>query len=112
MSLRFLRMAIAIAVVTSPACVVKLTDKNSPLVNGGVTGAAANCAAITPTPHAAVGTGPAEALDRLEPFVGGAGLGEHLHVGAVIDQQSRARANDRQRIDEDDPQATAGGRAG
>ncbi|MBS2011900.1 MAG: hypothetical protein JST00_03345 [Deltaproteobacteria bacterium] len=35
-------------VAAAPGCVLRLNDKNEPLPNGGVTGPAANCAAITP----------------------------------------------------------------
>ncbi|HVH44958.1 MAG TPA: hypothetical protein VM925_21540, partial [Labilithrix sp.] len=41
--------------VLLPACVVRLTDRNSPEVNGGVTGPAADCSTVTPEPKGAPG---------------------------------------------------------
>jgi lysophospholipase L1-like esterase len=58
--LRFVRTAIAITALAAPACVVKLSDRNSPLPNGGVTGPHADCSQVTPVPGSSVGTGPAE----------------------------------------------------
>lgn len=47
------------------ACVIKLSDKNAPLPNGGVTGPAADCTQLTPLPPGGPGTG-----DAKEKFVG------------------------------------------
>ena len=54
--------------------------------------------------HDARAPDPADDLDRLG---GGAGLGQHLHVGTVVDQQREAGAHDRQRIDEHDAESAA-----
>jgi lysophospholipase L1-like esterase len=44
-----------VTVVLAPACVVKLADRNSPAVNGAVTGPAADCKTMTPLPKGAPG---------------------------------------------------------
>lgn len=49
------RTCLCIGVLLLPACVVRLTDRNSPLPNGNVSGPAANCAAIQVLPHGAPG---------------------------------------------------------
>jgi lysophospholipase L1-like esterase len=54
------RTTIAIAVLGAPACAIKLTDRNSPIPNGGVTGASADCSKTTPEGHATISTGAAE----------------------------------------------------
>jgi lysophospholipase L1-like esterase len=54
-SLLRLRTITCTLVLLSPACVAKLTDRNSPAPNGAVTGPAANCAVETPLPHGAPG---------------------------------------------------------
>jgi lysophospholipase L1-like esterase len=43
------------ALLLFPACVVKLSDRNAPEENGGVTGAAANCGAMQVPPKGAPG---------------------------------------------------------
>ncbi len=45
-----LRRALAVALLALPACVVKFTDRYSPIPNGGVTGPAADCSQVTPLP--------------------------------------------------------------
>ena len=60
MSLRFLPTAAAllvVAVLASPACVLRLSDRNAPLVNGGVTGPNADCSVVTPISEGGPGTG-------------------------------------------------------
>jgi len=44
-----------VVVFATPACVIKLSEKNSPLPNGNVTGAAADCSTVQVTPHSAPG---------------------------------------------------------
>lgn len=53
-----LRSLACVLVLASPACVVKLSDRNAPLPNGGVTGGAADCSAVTPPPHAGLAANP------------------------------------------------------
>jgi len=58
MSLRTLRTAAVLLfflVPASPACVVRMTDRNSPLPNGGVSGPDANCSAEQVPPVGAPG---------------------------------------------------------
>lgn len=57
MAARALRTALALASFLAPACVVKLSDKNAPLDNGGVTGPAADCSKIQILPKGGVGSG-------------------------------------------------------
>lgn len=45
-------------VLIAPACVIKLSDRNSPSENGGVTGAAADCSKVQAPPHATIGPSP------------------------------------------------------
>lgn len=52
MTLRVVR-AIALVVFVLPACVVRLSERNAPLPNGGVTGVAADCSKVTPEPKGA-----------------------------------------------------------
>ena len=65
MSLRSLRTAAALCFtagvtsLASQACVVRLSDRNAPLENGGVTGPNADCGVVQPPPEGAPGTGPA-----------------------------------------------------
>ena len=58
MSLRTLRTAAAFLFLASPACVVRLSDRNAPLENGGVTGQTADCRAEQPLPTGAPGGPP------------------------------------------------------
>jgi lysophospholipase L1-like esterase len=60
MSLRILRTAkfLSAAVFLLPACVIPLTDRNSPLENGGVSGPAADCSTVTPEGEGAPGATP------------------------------------------------------
>lgn len=53
MSLRTLRTAAALLLLAAPACVVRLSDRNAPLENGGVTGPNADCSAVSPPPVSA-----------------------------------------------------------
>lgn len=56
MPLRSLRTAAAflfVLVAASPACVVRLSDRNAPLANGGVSGPNADCNVVTPLPAGA-----------------------------------------------------------
>jgi lysophospholipase L1-like esterase len=55
MSPRALRTAAAVLVFASPACVVRLSDRNAPLPNGGVSGAPADCRVVQPAPEGAPG---------------------------------------------------------
>lgn len=55
MSLRIARTAAVAAVFLLPACVVRLSDRNSPLPNGGVTGPAADCSQVQPLSKGAPG---------------------------------------------------------
>ncbi|WP_146650580.1 SGNH/GDSL hydrolase family protein [Labilithrix luteola] len=48
----------AVLLLASPACVIKLNDKNAPLDNGGVTGVSADCEVIVPAARAIVSDGP------------------------------------------------------
>ncbi len=50
-----LRTIASLTLFALPACVVSLSDRNSPKENGGVTGAPANCAAIQVLPRGAPG---------------------------------------------------------
>lgn len=52
--LRFRTFA-CVSLFVLPACVVRLTDRNSPKENGGVTGEPANCAVADPLPRGAPG---------------------------------------------------------
>src|SRR5207244_4502641 len=54
---RCVRSTIAIGVLLLPACALKLSDKNEPLENGGVTGPAADCNTLQIVPKGAPGTG-------------------------------------------------------
>src|SRR5687767_3514571 len=54
-ALHTLVLGVVVSVVSLPACVVKLADRNSPLPNGGVSGAPANCAAAQVPPGVAPG---------------------------------------------------------
>lgn len=45
-------------VLAAPACVIKLSDRNAPIENGGVTGDGAACGSVPVTPHATIGTNP------------------------------------------------------
>ncbi len=49
------RTIACVALLTLPACVVRLSDRNSPAPNGGVTGESANCNAIQILPGGAPG---------------------------------------------------------
>lgn len=49
----------AVCVVASPGCVVKLSERNEPLTNGGVTGPATDCSQVTPPGKGGPGTGEA-----------------------------------------------------
>lgn len=60
MSLRSLRTALALLVLASPACVVRLSDRNIPLENGDVSGPAADCSTVPILPRGAPGTGEAK----------------------------------------------------
>lgn len=42
----------------APGCVIRLNDRNEPLTNGGVTGPAADCSAITPEARGVPGADP------------------------------------------------------
>ncbi|MBX3190074.1 MAG: hypothetical protein KF819_23815 [Labilithrix sp.] len=55
MSLRIARTALIVSLVASAACVVRLNERNAPLENGGVSGAAADCGAIQVLPGGAPG---------------------------------------------------------
>jgi lysophospholipase L1-like esterase len=57
-SVRF-RSVLCVLVLASPACVIRLSERNAPAENGAVTGGAANCAAVTVPPHGAPGGEPA-----------------------------------------------------
>jgi lysophospholipase L1-like esterase len=65
MSLRVIRTAACLASVTcvlalcAPACVVRLSDRNSPIPNGGVTGPNADCNSVVPESIGGPGTGKA-----------------------------------------------------
>lgn len=50
----------ALFLVASPGCVVRLSDRNEPLPNGGVTGAAAKCSSVDPLGKGGPGSGAAE----------------------------------------------------
>lgn len=52
---RTLACLAGVAFAMSPACVIRLADRNAPEENGGVTGAAANCSEVTPPPKGAPG---------------------------------------------------------
>src|SRR5205823_4752688 len=56
---RLVRSTIAIGALLLPACALKLSDKNEPLENGGVTGPAADCSTLQIVPRGAPGTSPA-----------------------------------------------------
>jgi lysophospholipase L1-like esterase len=60
MAARALRTAMALAGMLLPACVVKLSDVNAPLDNGGVTGEAADCSRTQVPPQGGPGSGAAE----------------------------------------------------
>jgi lysophospholipase L1-like esterase len=49
MAIRLRTLACA-AIFVLPACAIRLTDRNSPLENGGVTGPPADCSKVTPEP--------------------------------------------------------------
>ncbi len=49
------RQALLATAFLLPACVVRLNDRNAPAESGAVTGAPANCAAVTPEPRSAPG---------------------------------------------------------
>lgn len=49
------RTLVCVAVLMSPACAIKLAERNSPLENGGVTGPAADCSKVTVEPGGAFG---------------------------------------------------------
>ena len=51
---RFRTLA-CVTLLTLPACVFRLADRNSPEVNGGVTGAPADCSVVKPLPGGAPG---------------------------------------------------------
>ena len=53
--LRTVLSLLGVAVFASPACVIKLSDLNSPEVNGAVTGAAANCSQVQALPRGVPG---------------------------------------------------------
>jgi lysophospholipase L1-like esterase len=55
MSLRIAKTAALALLFVAPACAVRLSDRNSPLPNGGVTGQNADCSQITPEPTGAPG---------------------------------------------------------
>lgn len=55
MSLRTLRTAAAFLFLASPACVVRLSDRNAPLDSGGVSGPNADCSAVQVPPTGAPG---------------------------------------------------------
>jgi lysophospholipase L1-like esterase len=65
MSVRNLRTAAVflftacVTSLASQACVVRLSDRNAPLPNGGVSGANADCNVVQPPPVGGPGTGPA-----------------------------------------------------
>lgn len=64
MSLRTLRTAAAlliasIPIVASPGCVVRFSDRNAPLENGGVSGPAADCSVVQPLGVGGPGAGAA-----------------------------------------------------
>ena len=54
-SLLRLRSIASVALLMLPACVVRLTDRNSPEANGGVTGEPANCSTMQALPGGAPG---------------------------------------------------------
>lgn len=60
MSAGLTRMAIAALVLLSPACVIKLSDRNAPLENGGVTGEPADCGRIQVLGRGGPGSGDAQ----------------------------------------------------
>jgi lysophospholipase L1-like esterase len=55
MSRRALRTAASLLVLLLPACVVRLSDRNAPLENGGVSGPNADCSTLKPVPTGAPG---------------------------------------------------------
>ncbi|MDF2692712.1 MAG: Acetylxylan esterase [Labilithrix sp.] len=73
------RTIACVTVLTLPACVARLADRNSPEPNGGVTGAPANCSAIQVLPHGAPGG------DAAPKFVGRFTYPEELAGGARFD---------------------------
>src|SRR5690606_36084202 len=50
-----LRSLACAALFVMPACAVRLSDRNSPLENGGVTGPPADCSKVTPEPGGSYG---------------------------------------------------------
>lgn len=53
--LRTLLSVSLVSLLTIPACVIQLSNRNAPADNGGVTGPAANCAEVAPLPTGAPG---------------------------------------------------------
>lgn len=60
-----LRSLTCLLVLAAPACVIKLTERNSPAENGAVTGAPADCSTVQVTPR-----GGAQGADAALKFVG------------------------------------------
>lgn len=46
-----LRSLVCVLVLASPACVIRLTERNAPAENGAVTGAPVDCSTVQPTPR-------------------------------------------------------------
>jgi len=53
MSLRNLRTGLTVLLVLTASCVVRLSDRNAPLANGGVSGPNADCNVVQPPPAGA-----------------------------------------------------------
>lgn len=49
------RSLVCVLVLASPACVVRLTDRNAPAPNGAITGAPADCSTVQVTPRSTIG---------------------------------------------------------
>ena len=66
MSRRIVRTAkfLPALVFLLPACVVRLSDRNAPLENGGVSGAAADCSAVSPLGEGSASTDPKDARTK------------------------------------------------
>lgn len=50
-----LRSLTCLLVLLAPACVVRLTDRNAPAPNGGITGAPADCSTVQVPPRSSIG---------------------------------------------------------
>jgi hypothetical protein len=60
--------------------------------------------ALEPQTHEHHDPRAADPSERIHPVEAVAGFGQDLHVGPPVDQERESRANDGERVDEDDTQ--------